>query len=166
MSVSHLSNVMQAYELTLHPVFISLFALLSKYWRERKFQQTRVNHVTLAAVSLIIWKWEGETVKPQRIWNPYLNIETSDLSITANCKETDCLVTERSLFESMCQVKMPLCKTLNPFFLSQCQIFSVGASAKCKVVYFSSLFGRQQVGLQSVFFLSREAAAHRFKSKT
>lgn len=35
------------------------------------------------------------------------------------------LVTKRPMFELMCQVKRPLCKTLNHFFPSCCQAFLV-----------------------------------------
>ena len=54
----------------------------------------------------------------------------------------------------MCQVKVPLWKTTQPFFLlAGCQIFSVGASAKCKLASFCRLCGSCSVfSLSGGFF--------------
>lgn len=54
------------------------------------------------------------TVTAQRIRNPSLNIEPSDVSGAADWEVTDCLGSKRSPLEPPRQVKIPLCKTLSP----------------------------------------------------
>lgn len=106
---SNLSNVTQADGRTLQPDFIRLFALL------QISTDTCQSCFSPLSASFASFEYERKRQsKPQRIWNPYLNIETSEVSIAADWEETDCLVSKRSQFEPLCQVKMPLFKNTRP----------------------------------------------------